>query len=67
MHQANGSFEVVHYSYLPTLTKSEGAEDMKVMRAWKAPRKGSTQGLEMCRKEAIGNVSVFFFMNHLGI
>lgn len=47
--------------------KSEGTEDMKVMGAWKAPRKGSTQGSEMCRKEAIGNVSVFFFMNHLGI
>lgn len=28
---------------------------------------GSVEGLKMCRKEAIDNVPVFFFMKNLGI
>ena len=66
LHQASGNMVVVYYGGLPAPTISGGMEDMKVREVWQASRKGSVQGLEMCRKEAIDNMSVFFIMNNLG-
>lgn len=60
------SFEVVCYTDLHTLMKSKGTEDWKVIKAWKASRKGSIKGLGMCRDEAVDNLPVSFIMNNLG-